>query len=578
MTLRILRRSLPALIAPILIGVTGCSVANRQTRFTHHFVPPTVRPDVASYAMEEPPHDLYAKEQPLLLADARPLPQRSIDVDVRTSRAEALYQAGAGLFVRGNQDEARAEFDHALELLSTAPAGLPERARLVKKYEQLVEAIHRLEVEAAVQAAGPDPDVDKSPLDDVVNMTFPIEPGLKGKVREQLQATVSQLPLELADPVISFITYFSGPRGKGKLEFGFRRAGRYAGMIKRILDEEGLPQELIYLAQAESAFLPRAVSRMRATGMWQFMKATGYQYDLLQTAYTEDRYDPEKATRAAARHLRDLHNQFGDWYLAIAAYNCGPSAVERAIQRTGYADFWELYKRNAIPRETANYLPIILAMTIMAKNPGDYGLEAIQPDPPLEYDTISLSAPTHLALIADLADKPLQTVRELNPAVLRLVAPSGYPVHVPKGTGGMVMAALETIPPARRVSWRIHRVSPSESVSAIARQYRTSESSIVAANGSEPALAPEEGDLILIPVSYPGAAPQVVSKRPVRKASSPRRTTVKRTPSKAPKARMSTSKAVPPRKAPSKRAAAAPVRKVKRSGAYASVSLATARR
>ncbi len=159
-------------------------------------------------------------------------------------------------------------------------------------------------------------------------------------------------------------------------------------MIQRILDEEGVPQELIHLAQAESGFIPRAVSRKAAGGMWQFVKLRGKQYGLMQTAYTDDRMDPEKATRAAARHLHDLYNEFGDWYLAIAAYNCGPGVVEKAVERTGYADFWELRNRGVLPAETTNYVPIILAMTIMEKNAAEYGLEGSAMDPPLEYDTV----------------------------------------------------------------------------------------------------------------------------------------------------------------------------------------------
>jgi membrane-bound lytic murein transglycosylase D len=497
---------LPALLAAAL---WGCGPLARPVRFTHHFVPPSPPPVEPSYTIEEPPApDLFAHEIPNLLAQDRPIPRRSLEVEIRIGQAERLFEAGSALMVQGKVTEGRAEMDRALEVLAMAPAGLPERAALVRKHAQMVEAIHRLEVEVIGQGAGPEPVFDPSPLEDIVDMTFPVEPGLKGKVRDQLLATVSQLPLELSDPVLSYINYFSTPRGNKRLVAGLTRAGRYAAMIKRILDEEGLPQELIFMAQAESAFLPRAVSRKRATGMWQFIRSRGIEYGLMQSPLTDDRLDPEKATRAAARHLRDLYRQFGDWYLAIAAYNCGPLNVERAIQRTGYADFWELHKRNVLPRETANYLPIILAMIIMAKNPGDYNLQAVTPDAPLEYDTIGLTAPTHLALIADLADRPLQQIRELNPAVLKLVAPAGYPVHVPKGSGGAVMAALESIPEQRRASWRAHRVSPSETVAAIARHYNTSAKSIAAANGAaQVELQPEEGNVLLIPVAYPGSQP-----------------------------------------------------------------------
>src|SRR5882724_12357917 len=160
--------------------------------------------------------------------------------------------------------------------------------------------------------------------------------------------------------------------------------------------------------------------------MWQFVKFRGRQYGLMQTPYSDDRLDPEKATRSAARHLRDLYTEFGDWYLAIAAYNCGPGNVERAVERTGYADFWELRARGVLPAETTNYVPIILAMTIMAKNAAAYGLESLQLDPPLEYDTVETTAPTSLQLVADMSDAPITQLAELNPAALRGMVPENY--------------------------------------------------------------------------------------------------------------------------------------------------------
>ena len=154
----------------------------------------------------------------------------------------------------------------------------------------------------------------------------------------------------------------------------------------------------------------------------------------MQTPGTDDRLDPEKATRAAAKHLHDLYAMFGDWYLAMAAYNCGPGCVQRAVERTGYADFWELTRLNALPKETANYVPVILALTIMAKNPKDYDLENLETDRPVEYETIDLDTPTSLALIADAADRPVSEIQDLNPALLKSTAPAGYQLRVPKGT------------------------------------------------------------------------------------------------------------------------------------------------
>ena len=177
-------------------------------------------------------------------------------------------------------------------------------------------------------------------------------------------------------------------------------------MIFRIFKEEGVPQDLIYLAQAESGFKPLALSRARARGMWQFMASRGVGYGLHRSWWIDDRQDPEKATRAAARHLKDLYNQFGDWYLAMAAYNSGPGNVQQAVKRTGYADFWELYKRNVLPGETKNYVPIILAMTIISKNPARYGLDAVTPEPPLHYDVVKVNYPVDLRLVAECVDAP----------------------------------------------------------------------------------------------------------------------------------------------------------------------------
>jgi len=522
--------------------MVSCGIAAKPSRMVHHFVPPAPKAPEVTHVLQDPPLErnlvsgeksLFDRESPVLVARAVDRAQQSAAADYAIQQAEQHYSKGSVLMGRGETAAARIEFDRAIETLSAAPSSLPDRARLAARYRTMVEDIYRMEVELASQSGPtPEPAFDKAPLEEVADLTFPVDPGLKGKVRAQLQATVSQLPLEMADPVLSFINYFQSPRGRDTLVSGLFRSGRYAPMIRRILDEEGLPQELIYLAQAESGFLPRAVSYMSATGMWQFMQFRGREYGLNQSQYTDDRLDPERATRAAARHLRDLYAEFGDWYLAIAAYNCGPLAVDRAIQRTGFADFWELYKRNVLPKETANYVPIILAMTIMAKNPKDYGLEGVVVDKPMDYDTVKAGANTHLALVADLVNRPLSEIRDLNPAVLRLIAPENYEIRVPKGSGKQVIAGLDTIPSSRRASWRIHRVTQQETVMSIASKYKVTERSISEAN-SHQGEEPQAGDVLLIPVAYEGVQPVFTNasyqRRPVNRSYSQQRRPVQQT-------------------------------------------------
>jgi membrane-bound lytic murein transglycosylase D len=250
--------------------------------------------------------------------------------------------------------------------------------------------------------------------------------------------------------------------------------------------------------------------------MWQFLQWRGNEYGLKQTAYTDDRMDPEKATRAAAHHLRDLYHEFGDWYLALAAYNCGPGTVEKAVERTGYADFWELRSRGVLPAETTNYVPIILAMTIMEKNAAEYGIEGFQLDPPLEYDTVETTAPTSLTLVADILDLPFAELAALNPASLRGMIPAEFPVRVPKGSGNTLVAALQLIPANHLDAWRMHRVVASETLATIGKRYGVTPANIVSANRLESARA-VEGDRLLIPSVQRVQAP--MAKKTVTTAS-----------------------------------------------------------
>jgi membrane-bound lytic murein transglycosylase D len=485
--------------------MAGCSVT-RTSRPLNSFVPPVSKVAEPLPAPEPLPHAATDLRIQLARGPRVPVlePGQSIGwAAVLLRESEWHFQLGRRALERGDSEQARREFDRALDLLLAprAPADPATESRIQRKIEELAEAAYRYDLERGETAHADEvePGFQRAPLDEIPRLTFPIDPAFRNQIQEELRATSSQLPLEAPDPVLAYVRYFSSGRGRQLLINGLRRAGRYRPMIQRILDEEGLPQELIHVAQAESGFFPRAVSRRRATGMWQFIKSRGVEYGLLQTPYTDDRLDPEKATRAAARHLRDLYHQFGDWYLALAAYNAGPGAVARAVERTGYADFWELHKRSVLPKETSHYVPIILAMIIMAKNPAAHGLEAVEPDPPFEYDSVHITAPTSLALLADLLEKPVAELRELNPALLKDVAPAGYLVRVPKGAGQQLAVLLEGIPAHCRQAVRAHRVAQGDTLSSIARRYQVAETSLATLNAHlRDGL--EAGDIVLVPV------------------------------------------------------------------------------
>jgi len=483
--------------------LTAACTSNQQTRFHTPFRPPAPKPP-AAVTLDEPPEvaaNPFVSQMPALLLTRLQLQDPNSRVNDLVQRANLRLQRGKGFYQAGNIAEARREFDAAIDMMLEASAqGPADRTEFEKKLDEMVDTIHRYDLTGmGASAAVDEGKFDKAPLEDILQMTFPVDPRLKDRVREQVAATVSQLPLMVNDTVLGYINFFMN-RGHKTVVNAIERSGRYRPMIQRILDDEGLPQELIHLAQAESGFFPRAMSRKAAGGMWQFVRFRGNEYGLLQTPYTDDRMDPEKATRAAAHHLHDLYSEFGDWYLAIAAYNCGPVVVEKAVERTGYADFWELRSRGVLPAETTNYVPIILALTIMEKNGAEYGLDSIQMDPPLEYDTVDITARTSMALVSDITETPLPELAALNPAILKSVIPSSFPLHVPKGTGNQLVSALDTIPAQHRDAWRVHRVGTGETLAAIGKRYGVALGSLVAVNNLQ---TPEaaEGDRLIIPAA-----------------------------------------------------------------------------
>lgn len=425
------------------------------------------------------------------------------------AQVEKKYASGEQNYKAGHLEAARRDFDVAVDWILESGYDPNSDPKLNELFRRVVDSVYTYELQAFREGDGfQETPAVPAAIDEVAEMTFPVDPRLKERAEQAAKSFSHDLPLTVNDEVLSFLNFFQTPRGRAIVETGLRRSGRYREMISRVLHEEGVPQDLIYLAQAESAFQPLALSRAGARGIWQFVAYRGMEYGLRHTWWMDERQDPEKATRAAAQHLRDLYAQFGDWYLAMAAYNCGPGNVQKGIERTGYADFWELYKRNVLPRETRNYVPIILALTLIAKDAAHYGIQT-DPEPPVPTDVVKPGRAIDLRLVAETIDVDVETLRGLNPALLRLATPddASFELHLPVGTAERFSAEIADIPPDKWVSWRRHRIEAGETLTSIAKKYHMTPVAISEANNMERHAALEVGEKLIIP-----AAPAAESK------------------------------------------------------------------
>ncbi len=479
------RGYLAVLLSAPLAATLACQSAQKT------FVPPVQAQAPSLVAASSQPDPQKAKQTAVEPQSQPQLPQ-TLEVDPIAdliAKVEKEYQAGQDNYHSGHLEAAKQNFDSAFNLL--LGSGFDPRGddRLEQELDRLLDGVNGLELAALQQGDGfAEQKSEPAPIDEANELNPQVDANVKAKAEAEIRSTHSGLPLVMTDQVAGFITYFSN-RGRGTFERALARSGRYEDMIRSILKEEGVPLELIYLAQAESGFHPLAVSRAGARGMWQFMGSRAQGYGLERSWWVDDRQDPEKATRAAARHLKDLYNEFGDWYLAMAAYNSGPGTVQSAVKRTGYADFWELYRRNVLPKETRNYVPIILAVTIMAKNPAQYGLDSVIKDKPVPYDTVKINYPIDLRLAAECVDATTEQLLDLNPSLLRMTTPrstekdSQFELHLPAGTADKFQLAVASIPVDKRVWWRYHKVQGPETLASIARTYRTTPKAIAEANG-----------------------------------------------------------------------------------------------
>ena len=441
---------------------------------------------------------------------------QAIDLATRAQRvrqllqqAEGDYSSGVANYRAGRLEAARSDFDMAVDLMLTSDLDVKNDSQLADEFDHLLNAINTLEMSALKEGTGFSAPIEAAPLDAADQVTFGTNAALTAKVEEELKTTQSDFPLVVNDYVAGFINYFSNSKaGHASLLRSLERAGKYKEMISKDLRDEGVPQDLIYLAVAESGFQPRVVNAQSgAGGMWQFMPFQGV-YGLTRNGYYDERFDPEKSSIAYAKYMKMLYNQFGDWYLAMAAYNWGPGNVQRAVMRTGYADFWELYRRNSLPQATKNYVPGIIAAIIVAKNPQQYGLEDMVPDAPVLSDTVTVDYAVDLRLVADVTGASLPEMVALNPSLLHTSTPRDgeFDLHLPVGTSDVYQKRIAKIPEDKRGSWRFHVVHAGDSLDSIASILHGRPAEIAAANGLNANAVTDAGDELVIPVANTVAA------------------------------------------------------------------------
>jgi membrane-bound lytic murein transglycosylase D len=304
-------------------------------------------------------------------------------------------------------------------------------------------------------------------------------------VEDDLASTSHDVPIQLNNRVLAYVQLFTG-RLRDWVQASLQRGARYLPMIQNVFRAEGLPLDLAYVPLIESAFKPNALSRAKAKGVWQFMKDTALENGLRHDWFVDERADPEKATVAAAKYLRTLHNMFeGDWHLALASYNGGPGRVQRALKRAGVSTFWELSETTRyLPRETREYVPMILAAIIIARNPAQYGFETAPADP-VAYERVTVPAATDLRRLAEWIGTPVDELQLLNPELRRLTTPlrtAGYEIKVPVGTAQAIAERLLTAPPPELTAVRWHVVKRGETLASLARRFKVTRSELAEAN------------------------------------------------------------------------------------------------
>src|SRR5262245_42212504 len=468
---------------------------------------PNLHSSAARPVPSAPPESLAPIVAPL--PSEAPVPPPPDPVVTWIAESNRHFLAGQSELTLGHFSGARQEFDRAINVLLESPSGGRGEPRIRDHFDRLVDRISAYEVKALADGDGfTEKRYEPASIDELLAVSATLAPPtvspteLQDAVQSALQAGQHDIPIPLNRRVLEFIALFQG-RLHDFLEEGMRRGSKYLPMIQAVFRAEGLPLDLSYVPLVESAFKPNALSRTKAKGVWQFMRGTGLENGLRQDWYIDERSDPEKATVAAAKYLSLLGKLFnGDWHLALASYNGGPGRLQNAMKLGRQADFWKLAEKpRLLPRETRDYVPMILAAIVIAKNPLQYGFE-FESETAHEYETVSLPRPVDLRRIAEWTNTTIDDIQELNPELRRWTTPvrdSAYALKVPPGTAELVRARLDGEATADLASLNWYVVKRGDTLALIARKLSVSRADLAEANYLKMTSRVSPGDKLMVP-------------------------------------------------------------------------------
>jgi membrane-bound lytic murein transglycosylase D len=422
--------------------------------------------------------------------------------------SERHFEAGQKELDLGHVAAAKTDFDKAIDVLLESPYGGRTEPRIREHFDRLVDRISAYEVKALAQGDGfTEKQYEPATIDELLAVSatlspIPATPATEDAVSSDLRTIEYDIPIPLNQRVLDFVQLFQG-RLHDFLEEGMRRGSQYLPMIQSVFRAEGLPLDLAYVPLVESAFKPNALSRTKAKGVWQFMSGTGLENGLRQDWYIDERSDPQKATIAAAKYLSTLAKLFdGDWHLALASYNGGPGRLQHAMKLGKQDDFWKLAeKKSLLPRETRDYVPMILAAIVIAKNPVQYGFE-FESEPLHTYETVSLPRPVDLRRIAEWTNTTIDEIQVLNPELRRWTTPvrdSAYALKVPAGGAEVVRAHLDEEATNDLASLNWYVVKRGDTLPLIARKLNVSRSDLAEANYIKSTARVSPGDKLMVP-------------------------------------------------------------------------------